>query len=262
MFDLCWAYEYNQAPKYYTRLWQNWEVFRKNIVTPNDTIGQPFMMGLGMEAVTKMYYILSPTYTTSSTTKQDSIAHYLKIWCDTVNTWPEGIGSMGINSNTTLGFTFLNQFYGPAYLAMAASKAALLPVMPSGMHKFFPQQARNMEMAMYYFAIPDSVNSYTGVEVKPLRTAETDPGLILTASPSPFNFSTLIRVSGKLLAGGAIPTLRVYTLDGVLVKDLSNVMANPRHEILFSPGKGASNVYLIKCSAGNRMITKKITLLK
>jgi hypothetical protein len=262
MYDLVWAYQYNQAKKYYDRLWQNWELFRRNIVTPNDTIGQPFMVGLGMEAVVKMYDILAPTYTTNTATKPDSMAHFLKIWCDTVNTWPTTGGSMAINANTTLAYAFLSQFYGPSYLTMSASKGALMPSSPSPLHKMFPQQGRNMEMAMYYFAIPDSVKAYqTGTE-KGIPAPARAPDLDLDVVPNPFTASTRIRISGSLAAGDARPVLRIYTLDGTLVKDLSAWAAPGSHEVIWKPDRGASNVYLVKVRAGGRSLVKKITLLK
>jgi hypothetical protein len=106
------------------------------------------------------------------------------------------------------------------------------------------------------------VNSYTGVEDKTVRAAALAPGLSIAAIPSPFNFSTRIQVSGKLIESGAHPFLRIYTLDGVLVKDFSVDVAGTDRSVLFAPDRNASNVYLVKCGAGDKVITKKIILLK
>jgi len=270
MNDLVWGYEYNQTPLYFSRLWQNWEVFRKNIWTPavptGNEIGQPFMVGLGMEAVTKMYYILTPTYTTNlNVVKPDSVGYYLKIWCDRVFPLAEGTGSMQYNANVTIGYAFLGQpvpFYGATYLTQAAQKAALLPNTPNNLHKDFAQQARNLEQAMYYFAIPDSVNKYSSVEKKRGDLDVGEPEMEIGINPSPFNPSTSISLSGKALVSGVKPMLRVYSMDGSLVKDLSKEIDNSAHSVIWNAQGASSNVYLIKCIIGNRTFTKKTTLLK
>jgi hypothetical protein len=265
MFDLVWAYEYNQSPVYFQRLWMNLEVFRHNIWTPanpnGNPIGQEFMTGLAMEALVKMYYILTPQYTTNlGVVKPDSIPHYLKIWCDRVDPLAIGTCSACYNPNVTIGYAFLSKFYGPTYQTKAIQKAS--SGFGGNLHKDFAQQWRNMEQAMYYFTVQDSVDKYSSVEASPKPALAVEQALNIEVNPTPFNMATAIRLSGAALTRNAKPLLKVYTLDGVLVKDLSGEVDNRDHSVVWNADSRTSNMYLVKCTIGNRVVTKKLTLLK
>ncbi len=268
MNDLIWAYEYNQNINYYNNLWMNWEVFRENIWAPDNpagnAIGQPFMTGLAMESIVKLYYILAPSYrVNSSLTKPDSIVYFLKKWCDRVSDpYYDGTGSDEYNSNTTIGYAFLSQFGGEDYRTTAARRAGNLPAMPNNLHKDFAQQARNLEMAMYYFAIPDSVNTYTALEKNPTKMLSIGDEFNIAITPTPFKPSTVIRLSGKALQGKLKPIVRIYTLTGALVKDLSAEMDNNSHSAVWNASGQSTNMYVIKCTLGNKVFTKTTALLR
>jgi hypothetical protein len=258
MYSQIWAYEYTHNAKYYNCLYQNWEAFKNDIRT-HQSIGQMFLIGLAMEAMVKMYYILDPTYrTTGGVNVPDSIPYFLRMWADdSVTGYPLGTASAAINSNVTLGYAFLSKFYGAAYQTLAIQRAAT--AFGGNLHKDFAQQGRNLEQAMYYMAIPDSVGpSSTEKPADDLISASLD----VSIRPVPFNPTAVISLSGNALKKGTLVSLKVFSPAGVLVADLSQAMAAGKRDIVFDAAGLASGVYLVRCEAGTRLVTRKMTLLK
>lgn len=269
MFSIVCGYEYNQDARYYNLLWQNWEIYRRLLVppnTPDNSIGHSFCNGLPMEAMVKMSHIIGPEYVTNKGVhKPDSIGHFLKIYCDSVWVMPRGITGEGecIVPNVTIGYAFLGQerYYGPAYLSKAATMAAIAPSM-GNLHKDFVKSYRNFTQAMTYFAIPDSINAYAVDAEKALVRRPALSELEMDVSPTPFNPSTRIKLSGAALAKGAKVDLRIYALDGTLVEDLSNRVSDAGHAVVWSAPASPSRVYVIRCRVGNKMAVQKTMVLK
>jgi hypothetical protein len=259
MFSQIAAYTHTHNAKYYNTIYQNWEAI-KNDIRSNQTIGQQFMAGLAMEAMVKMYYILSPTYrTTGGVDVPDSIPYFLRMWANRVAFMPIGTGSTQVNANTTLGYAFLSKFYGSMYNVQAKLHAASLSNSPSNLHKDFAQQGRNMEMAMYYMANPDSLNP-VGTEDFSLK--EKEGRLRIKVNPTPFNPTARIELSGNVLKEKPALRLRVYSTSGRLVADLSNALDPQSHTVLFKADGLASGVYVVRCEVGTQAVTQRMTLLR
>jgi hypothetical protein len=78
----------------------------------------------------------------------------------------------------------------------------------------------------------------------------------------PLNPSALISLSGSMLKKGIPLSLKIYSPRGQLVKDLSSEVSPNVRSVNFSTHGLASGVYLLRCEAGNRVVTKRMTLLK
>ena len=64
------------------------------------------------------------------------------------------------------------------------------------------------------------------------------------------------------LADNAGPVLRIYTLDGVLVDDLSGRFGPGERSVVWRAPSAANAVNVVKCSTGGKTKTGKIVLLK
>lgn len=260
MFSLVWACQHTRDSKFYNNLYQNWEAMKSDIRS-HSPIGSDFMDGLCMEAIIKMYYILHPTYhTTAGLDVPDSIPQYLKIWADSVARLPINSGQ-GVNANTTLGYAFLSRFYGSHYQHVAAASANSLPIQPNNLHKDFAQQARNLEMAMYYMARPDSVGDPAGIEDK---VNGTEPGvaLILSVEPSPFNPAALIRVRGEKIWKNTPLRISIYSADGKLMKNWIDKSGGLIHTVVWDASNLSSGIYFVECRAAGLTVQTRAVLLK
>jgi hypothetical protein len=78
--------------------------------------------------------------------------------------------------------------------------------------------------------------------------------------PNPFNPSTMISYS---LPEASEVQLNVYNLTGQLVASVDDGMRSAgTHQINFDAGHLSSGVYIYRLLAGNRVLTKKMTLIK
>jgi hypothetical protein len=91
---------------------------------------------------------------------------------------------------------------------------------------------------------------------------EAVPALDITVSPQPFYPGVLIKLRGLALAGSASVSLKVYTARGVLVADLSQAYDRQARTAHFHAGSLASGIYVLRCIAGSRVFTQRMTLLK
>jgi len=83
---------------------------------------------------------------------------------------------------------------------------------------------------------------------------------ILGNYPNPFNNSTVIRFN---LADQADVTLAIYNVLGQHVETMNQGLLNAgEHEIVWNGDKVPSGVYFYKLNAGEKSLTKKMTLLK
>lgn len=261
MYSQVWAWQHTRAAKYYNCLWQNWEVMKTDIRT-NATIGQPFMIGFGMEAVVKMYGILSPTYRNLSGVQvPDSIPYYLKTWADRVKAMSKGTGSTQVNGNASLGMAFLAPFYGRVYQRAAAACASTLPNPPGNLHKDFAQQYRNIEMAMLYMAKPESVGLVVDVEKGPEAGPASKP-LALAICPSPFNPVSQIRIQGDGIWKGTLVEISVFAPDGRLVQSWSEASRGFSHVVEWNAADMASGVYMVECRAAGMTARARAVLVR
>jgi hypothetical protein len=83
---------------------------------------------------------------------------------------------------------------------------------------------------------------------------------LLTASPNPFNPSTVLRYQ---LPMASLVSLRVYDTAGRLVETLvDGYRAAGSHEVTFDASNLASGLYIYQLSAGNFNATGKMVLMK
>ncbi|MFH0919134.1 MAG: hypothetical protein V1913_02125 [Fibrobacterota bacterium] len=265
MNALVWAYAQTKDTRYYQTLARSWEALKNAIVRmqsdrTNCDIGQPFMVGLGMEALVKLYSILAPQYTLNSVTQPDSIAHYFKIWGDSVLTYVPS-GTAAIKPNVTIGFAFLSRFYGDKYLQAAKDKGALMGYTYSNLHKDFVQQLRAIEMAMYYLAIPDSLGN---LDVKINGAAPDAPiqTLSVHVCPTPFNPTAVITVKGLTTEQESGFSLKVFSPGGVQVADLTKSFDVKNSSAVFRSDRLPSGLYVVRCKAGFKAATQKMLLIR
>ena len=78
--------------------------------------------------------------------------------------------------------------------------------------------------------------------------------------PNPFNPSTTIQYT---LSEQSAVTLEVFTLMGQKVSDLvQETQSAGRYSINFDASQISSGVYIYRLKAGNKVFTKKMTLIK
>jgi hypothetical protein len=248
MFSLVQAYSYTKDTKYYNNMVANWNAMKVNIA--NDyKIGAPFMMGFFYEAMINLYHTLkSPV--------KDSIPHYLKVHADKVFSWPTGRGSNDINSNVTLGYAFLSTLYGSNYLNIGASKASTFPSSLSNQYKDMASFGRSLEMAMYYYAMPESL-LVTSVEGPDPSVKEAAGGLEILLAPMPASDIARIRVPGWEKG----QTLRIFDLKGQLVSDLTPGLK--RHAAtLWQTHHLPTGIYMIRLKRGKSTVSRRMVLLR
>lgn len=258
------AYRHTLDAKYYTQLWQNWEMMKKNIALyaahPSDpayAIGMAYQSGLATEVVAKMHDILSPGYPYRGFTP-DSIPHYLKLWVDVINGKPAGTTSASMNANNTYGEAFLSRAYGSSYLNKAARMGALLPLYPNNLHKDFVEQGRSIDMAYYYFAIPDSLPAEVDAE-KRVKGPERAAALDIRIQPNPFNPATRIRIRGVGVRGAGVS---IYDMAGRLVSVLPVSGDGEGVTAVWNAQAAGSGVFVVCCTAGILTCTQKVCYLK
>jgi hypothetical protein len=104
----------------------------------------------------------------------------------------------------------------------------------------------------YLNAYPD----YIGIET-PSEDPAASAGAGLTASPNPFNPSVTLSVRVPRQRNF---TLTVYDCGGKRVADLSLGVKNGR--VVWNAARFASGVYVVRLTAGNKTVSRIITLLK
>jgi hypothetical protein len=154
---------------------------------------------------------------------------------------------------------FLSRFYGSVYASTALSKASSLPDVPNNLHKNFAQQARNVEMGLYYLAIRDSIQAEIAVEQGISRKNQTR--MTISATPNPFNPSTHVLISG-LSTDNKPVKLSIFSTNGTLLRNyLLNKTATLAEAEIDASDYG-TGVYLIKCTDGARTTALKVSLIR
>jgi hypothetical protein len=253
MFTLECAYIHTRSVTYLNNIVANWEAMKNNIRN-NATIGQEFMVGLGMEAVVKLYPILSPTY---GANRPDSITYFLKVWGDRVMVKPRGTSSTQINTNVTLAYAFLSRYSDISY----RDTCYKYPPIPFGanLHKDFAQQGRNLQQAMYYLAIPESLTTPTAAERK---AAPSAGGLSLTVSPSPLAPMARIALEGDGIWQNTPFEIRIFSADGRLIRSWNEKASSFSPSVIWDAQGLASGLYVVRCRVAGREAVRTVPLLK
>ncbi|MFH0919116.1 MAG: hypothetical protein V1913_02035 [Fibrobacterota bacterium] len=272
MESLCYAYYHTKQSKYLIQLMGIWSNLQDWIAN-SGVIGQTFMWGFLTESVVDYYYLLGDepvaanygdsldlmgrvffqTYYPYST--QDSVKKYLARWADNSNRIQYGL------SNTSLGYGFLAANTNPALRATCIAKVNLFSASPySNTNKDFALNGRANYRALFYLAIPDSVNSPISIESE--ADAAAGGPLSLCVSPNPCNPSALIRLNGKIDDPNAAAELSIYTVSGGLIKRTKTDMRTLAKGYVWNAGGLPSGVYAAKLRAGNKVLSRTITFLK
>ncbi len=175
-------------------------------------------------------------------------------------TFVNGTGSNALNANVTMGFAFLSKYYGDAYAQFAAQKEATFG-WGFNVHKDFAQQLRNVEMAMYYMAIPESLSNLN-VKIEDAVPCVRNQALGISIHPTPFNPEAVIAVSGLSAKDKAGLSLKVYSPAGAQVADLKQAFDFKNQSAIFRADKLPCGMYVVRCKAGAGAVTKKMILMR
>ena len=84
--------------------------------------------------------------------------------------------------------------------------------------------------------------------------------LAINCFPNPFNPITTIQFS---LASGSSATLRLFNVNGQLVKTLLSEFAGPgKHEVTFDGSEYSSGIYFVQLQAASTTLVTKLALVK
>jgi hypothetical protein len=238
--SLCYAYAHTKDEKYHTQIYQNWFMIKK---AANDTPGpiiKDWHRGMVYEALTDVYHIYHGD-------DRDSIPFYMMIQANKA--------SMDVDINASLGYAFLGSKYGPTHLNRARSLMSNLRATYSNLFKDFAERGQNVERAMYYFAIPESLAIADVTPVDPsagILPKQTD----ISAYPNPFYPAITLRVQCKLQ--NAKCKVQIFNIHGQMIESTiakGNVLT-------WMPKHNPAGVYMVKCKVGNKILQKKIHYLK
>jgi len=137
-------------------------------------------------------------------------------------------------------------------------------VLFGGSEAYFGGSVENTGIAQ-----PGTVAGLEGFFLRVTRESESRPRVAATCSPNPFNPETEIRValSPDLYGGDSRVTLRIYSVTGVLVRDLYDGAAAGDFAVRWdgrddSGSPAASGTYYAQVRAGVQRQTLKLVMIK
>jgi hypothetical protein len=123
-----------------------------------------------------------------------------------------------------------------------------------GIHFFYKEFIDGADHMFYMYG-----SNFTGIEDEKTPNLPESPA-ILTNYPNPFNESTTIKYQ---LSNNSDVRLSIYNLLGEKITDLVDERQPAgEHEIAWDASEYSSGIYLYKLTAGDKVFTKRMTLLK
>ena len=250
--SLTWGYYQTKKTMYFNQAALIYNSLKTDIRT-RVPMGVDWQHGFLMEAMADIYFTFRDQYPDPLSANyhlKDTLAQVLKEYGD----WKYSEAT----DNSAYGYAFLSSFFGPTYLAQASTKLAMLNTSYSNTGKDFAENARSNELALFYYAIPDSVMNPVNIDKQrqPVRIGTA----ALVASPNPFNASITILLPEAL--PGDSPELAVYDLQGKKVSDLSRGLRPSLRRVSWKPALLPSGVYVIRYLYQGKESEQRITLMK